>query len=237
MEDEDIQYTYNSSGNWVTVPSSTNHNALSGLQGGTSGEYYHLTSTQYASLTTNFNESVMDVVGPMFNHSNHTGLTATYDDANDRIDLSISYGGEPGTVSSSSSGSAGTATTVSRSDHSHDLGQHAHSDSASGGTIAHSALTGQTADDHHNQVHTITGSDHTASGLTVGHVLRATGASSFAFQAIAVGDLPAHASTHQHGGSDEVGTSTPTANAIVKADASGNIVLGWFPILDCGTLP
>jgi hypothetical protein len=32
---------------------------------------------------------------------------------------------------------------------------------------------------------------------------------------------PPHAATHQHGGSDEVGTATPAANAIPKADASG----------------
>ncbi len=36
----------------------------------------------------------------------------------------------------------------------------------------------------------------------------------------------AHASTHTHGGSDAVGTSTPTANAIPYADASGKLT-GW----------
>jgi len=35
-----------------------------------------------------------------------------------------------------------------------------------------------------------------------------------------------HASTHQHGGSDEVGTATPAANAIPKANASGRLD-GW----------
>lgn len=42
-------------------------------------------------------------------------------------------------------------------------------------------------------------------------------------------DLPAHASSHQNGGSDEVGTATPTANAIPKAQ-SGNTQLatGWL---------
>ncbi len=43
----------------------------------------------------------------------------------------------------------------------------------------------------HTRSHSITsGSDHTVSGLTAGHVLRATGADSFAFGAIADGDLP-----------------------------------------------
>jgi hypothetical protein len=39
----------------------------------------------------------------------------------------------------------------------------------------------------------------------------------------------AHASTHQHGGSDEVATATPTANAIPKADATGKLAAGWIP--------
>ena len=39
--------------------------------------------------------------------------------------------------------------------------------------------------------HTLTGAAHTASGLTAGHVLRATGATTFAFGAIADGDIPA----------------------------------------------
>jgi hypothetical protein len=36
----------------ITVPAPANHNAMSGLQGGTSGEYYHLTAAQVASLGT-----------------------------------------------------------------------------------------------------------------------------------------------------------------------------------------
>lgn len=38
----------------------------------------------------------------------------------------------------------------------------------------------------------------------------------------------AHASSHQHGGSDEVATSTPAANAIVKALGTGKIDNGWL---------
>lgn len=51
-------------------------------------------------------------------------------------------------------------------------------------TRAHSALTGIGANDHHNQVHAIDGSDHSASGLTSGHVMRATSASTFGFGTI-----------------------------------------------------
>lgn len=38
----------------------------------------------------------------------------------------------------------------------------------------------------------------------------------------------AHATSHQHGGGDEVATSTPGANAIVKALGTGKIANGWL---------
>lgn len=64
------------------------------------------------------------------------------------------FGPEPGAVSSSTSGQAGVATTMSRADHNHDLGTHAHSGATDGGTISHTALTDKgtnthsTIDDH-----------------------------------------------------------------------------------------
>lgn len=48
---------------------------------------------------------------------------------------------------------------------------------------AHSDLTGVTADQHHAQAHGITSGDHTASGLTTGYVLTATGATTFGWAA------------------------------------------------------
>lgn len=38
-----------------------------------------------------------------------------------------------------------------------------------------------------------------------------------------------HASTHQHGGGDEVATATAGANAIPKADGTGKLDAGWLP--------
>ena len=38
-----------------------------------------------------------------------------------------------------------------------------------------------------------------------------------------------HATTHQHGGSDEVGTATPADNAIPKAGPTGTLTDGWIP--------
>lgn len=74
--------------------------------------------------------------------------------------------------------------------------QHAHAGASSGGTIAHSSTTGRTANDHHNQSHvlatnTALGPDHTISGATAGHVLRASSATAAAFAAIQDADLPA----------------------------------------------
>jgi len=38
-----------------------------------------------------------------------------------------------------------------------------------------------------------------------------------------------HASSHQNGGSDEIATATPGANAIPKAGAGGTLASGWLP--------
>ncbi len=38
----------------------------------------------------------------------------------------------------------------------------------------------------------------------------------------------AHAASHQHGGSDEIATATPAANAIPKAGADGKLSIGWL---------
>jgi hypothetical protein len=39
----------------------------------------------------------------------------------------------------------------------------------------------------------------------------------------------AHATSHQFGGSDVIGTATPTANAIPMADGSNKLAVGWLP--------
>lgn len=45
----------------------------------------------------------------------------------------------------------------------------------------------------------------------------------------------AHASTHQHGGADEVATATPAANAIPKAGAGSKLDGGWLPYGSTGS--
>lgn len=41
----------------------------------------------------------------------------------------------------------------------------------------------------------------------------------------------AHAASHQNGGSDEIATATPGANAIPKAGAGGTLGTGWLPVI------
>lgn len=75
-------------------------------------------------------------------------------------------------VNIGTSNQAGTANSFARSDH------------------VHAHPSGLGANLHHNQVHQLSGSDHSESGLTAGHYLRATGATTFAWQAIQSADLP-----------------------------------------------
>jgi len=69
-------------------------------------------------------------------------------------------------------------------------------------------LSGVLADDQPPQSHTLVGAKHTATGLTTGHVLRATGATTFAFAALQAADLPNHASRHASAGADAVDHNT-----------------------------
>jgi hypothetical protein len=58
IEDLDINYVFNGT-IWVKFGSTITHNNTSGLQGGTTDEYYHLDSEQFQALT-NAGESVSD---------------------------------------------------------------------------------------------------------------------------------------------------------------------------------
>ncbi len=69
---------------------------------------------------------------------------------------------------------------------------HSHANAGEGGTITHAITTGRTANDHHNEVHVINSTGpHAEAGLTIGHVLRATGPAAFSFAALIAADIPA----------------------------------------------
>ena len=86
-------------------------------------------------------------------------------------------------------------------------------------TTDHNALTNVTSDQHHNQVHELAGADHTATGLTVGHVIRATGATTFAWAELQHDDLGGVAADQHHTGfiglDGDSGSATPDGSDAV----------------------
>jgi hypothetical protein len=113
----------------------------------------------------------------------------------------------------------------------------------------HAAL----ADVHHAQVHSLVGGDHTATGLTAGWTLRATGATAFAWGQLQHGDLGGVSANQHHNqvhsiiggdhtisgsqfqvvgatGSNTLGLLTPSTNpgaaaALLRSDAFGYLQL------------
>ncbi len=78
------------------------------------------------------------------------------------------------------------------------------------------------------------------------HALAVTAAGGFTFDGVTVpvttdprfsdARTPtAHATSHKHGGSDEVATATAAANAIPKAGSGGTLAAGWIPTLNQDT--
>lgn len=111
--------------------------------------------------------------------------------------------------------------------------QHAHTNAASGGTISHGSLTGIGANDHHAQSHVLAtnlalGADHTISGATAGHVLRASGPTAAAFAAIQDADLPAtivRTSRTLTAGAGLTGTSTLASDVTFAVGAGLGITV------------
>jgi len=120
--------------------------------------------------------------------------------------------------------------------------------------ISHDDLLDVSADDHHNRLHALnSASDHSASGLSVGQVLRATGATTFAWAELQHDDLGGVTADQHHNqvhvitgadhtvtgsqwqivgltGTDTLGLLTPSTNpgaaaAILRTDGSGYLTL------------
>ena len=68
--------------------------------------------------------------------------------------------------------------------------QHVHTDADGSTKISHANLSSVSIDQHHARDHDIEGATHTAAGLTIGHVMRASGAAAFSFAALQAGDIP-----------------------------------------------
>ena len=61
VEDESQDYQFDGT-DWISAGVVTSHNSLSGLQGGTASQYYHLTSAQHSGVTANSPSGSNDVL-------------------------------------------------------------------------------------------------------------------------------------------------------------------------------
>lgn len=97
-------------------------------------------------------------------------------------------------------------------------------------TRNHSDLQNIGANDHHNQSHILSGADHTDSGLTVGYVIRASGATTFAWAQLSHADLGSigandhHNQSHIFSGADHT-ESGLTIGYVIRA--SGATTFAW----------
>jgi hypothetical protein len=96
------------------------------------------------------------------------------------------------------------------------------------GSAAHSDLTGIGANDHHSQAHALTGGDHTVSGVTPGHFLKALTADTFGFAAhgLTYSDVGAAPLSHTQAWATITATPTTLAGYGIT-DAQG--ALGYTP--------
>ena len=119
VEDEDRYYVYNDTNSWVALGTVVQHNSLTGLQGGVSTEYFHLTSAEHTALTgsktanyvfaapngsagvlearpissafiTDFDAAAQDATGLMVGGGSvQTGISVTFDDTNNELDFVV----------------------------------------------------------------------------------------------------------------------------------------------------
>ena len=71
-------------GRWYKMSASINdHNNLNNIQGGTTGQHYHMTETEHTKATTNFDDSAKDAAGATV--ENTTSVTMAYNGTTKKI--------------------------------------------------------------------------------------------------------------------------------------------------------
>lgn len=168
--------------------------------------------------------------------ANAAGSAVTFARSDHKHDVSTAAPGATGVATASGEGSA---TTLARSDHTHQSNTAPSDVTKAAATIGTSGQPARA--DHKHDITTATASaqvpgDSAAEGVATTlarsdhkHSLPAygTGAGTICQgndSRLSDARTPtAHASSHQHGGSDEIATATPAANAIPKADGSGKL--------------
>lgn len=200
-EGENVLLIYNGS-SWTPMSSVTVHNSLSGLQGGQSGEYYHLSLAEHTAVTSGLDETVQDIVGTMASGV-HTYITVGYNDAAGLLEFTLNDHDHSGTGSGGTI-SHGVLTGIGANDHHnqiHGLVSSDHTVTTTSGyilratgtnsfdfgalqfsdlpAISHSQLTNIGENDHHNRQHGFLSSlDHSWSGMVAGQFLHAVSESS-----------------------------------------------------------
>jgi len=117
------------------------------------------------------------------------------------VTVGCNWGLVPSTIEPDDAAAPGVGTTVARIDHKHAIVAAVPVDianaNAEGAATSfarsnhvHNHPAGLGTDLHHNEVHVVNSTGpHAEAGLTIGHVLRASGAAAFAFAAIAITDV------------------------------------------------
>jgi len=142
----DVRETANIAGTPAIADfTSAQHNHASAAAGGAISNINTITTKSHTSLTdigTNTHAQVdTHIAGSIVTPTTSHGITG--------------FGTEPAAVSSSTSGTAGAATTVSRGDHGHDLSAHLHSGATVGGQLDHTAcFSAGTGTNTHAQIDT-----------------------------------------------------------------------------------
>jgi len=224
-------------GRWFVGQAATQtHNALIGLQGGTTNEYNHLTNAQVSALHSNASDharqhAITDASdhtstitpGKLFKAAATTGLPAeaTNTDAEVAAAVTASH--------SNASDHTRVHDMVTAADHQAtavgDKDKYVHSNASTG---AIEWVSGVSA-----AAHQLDGALHTVSGLTTGHFLKATSATAFGFAAhgLSYSDVGAAASGAVTGSSLTMATSrllgrtTATAGAIEEISVSTGLSL------------
>ncbi len=84
------------------------------------------------------------------------------------------------------------------------------------------------ANAHHAQQHTLVGTDHTATGLSEGKVVRASGATTYAWAQLQHGDLGGVSADQHHAGfvglTGDSGSAAPNASDVIMLDGGNGII-------------
>lgn len=103
----------------VTTPLIQKHADLAGLQGGASGQYYHLTASEYTGTGTGafVRATALNSYVPLTQKAAANGVATL--DANSKLTFSQAPTGSATSVSTSSANAEGSAVNLARADHTH----------------------------------------------------------------------------------------------------------------------